>query len=136
MEQEKLHEAKLTLVQDKERFDKILSDSDKMAKNITKEVKERALEKSKLQKQIEELQIIITQKENKCKRYEDDLVLFKQSKHFLDVLAIQAGLKPFRPGGNDFDPETAETTKADQMVKANVRGGVTFMTEGKPVAAD
>jgi len=31
------------------------------------------------------------------KKIEDDLIIYKQQKHFLDVLAIQAGKKKYTP---------------------------------------
>jgi len=85
------------LQRDKENFDKLMNDSEKIAKTTADEVKAKTIEKQKLIKQIEELQAKITQKENKCKKHDDDLMVYKQNKQFLDILAIQAGKKKYEP---------------------------------------
>lgn len=53
MEQEKLDEARRCLQEDKEKFEKLLSDSDKLAKNIVEEVKQKAHVKNQLVKEAE-----------------------------------------------------------------------------------
>lgn len=50
MEQEKLEEAQKFLQEDKEKFDKLMNDGDKAAKNYAEQVKQKALEKQKLAK--------------------------------------------------------------------------------------
>lgn len=51
------------------------------------------MEKKRLAKQCDELIAKIASKENQIKKYDDDLNGHKINKHFLDILAIQAGKK-------------------------------------------
>ena len=44
-------------------------------------------------KNIDGLNNELTIKEGQIKKFDDDLVVFKQQKHFVDILAIQAGEK-------------------------------------------
>lgn len=88
MEQEKLDEAQKFLEEDKEKFDKLMNDTEKLKKSSLDEAKAKALEKQKLQKQIEDLNAKIIQKQGQLIKYDDDLALYKQQKKFLDVLAI------------------------------------------------
>lgn len=106
MEQEKLDEAQKFLQEDKEKFDKLMDDSDKVAKHTADEVKSKARERQDLIRQIEELQQKIAQKDNMAKKVEDDLVEYKKLKHFLDVLAIQAGKKKYNPKQNIYSSNT------------------------------
>lgn len=55
MEQEKLQEGEKMLTEDKERFDKMMNESEEAAKVIADEVKIRAKDKINLTTQIEEL---------------------------------------------------------------------------------
>lgn len=59
MEQEKLDEARKFLQEDKDKFNKMMADSQNGAKASADAVKEMTIEKKKLIKQIEELTLII-----------------------------------------------------------------------------
>ena len=96
MEQEKLDEGQKFLQEDKERFDKMMNDSEKDSRQKGEEVKRRAFEKMGLIKKIEELKASIVVTENQIKKDDDELQVYKERKHFLDVLAIQAGKKRYQ----------------------------------------
>ena len=64
MEQEKLDEGQKFLQEDKERFDKMMNDSEKDAKHKAEEVKRRGFEKMGLIKKIDELKAAIAVTEN------------------------------------------------------------------------
>ena len=81
------------LSEDKEKFNKMMADSQKAAKNTADRVKELGMEKKKLHKDMEDLISKIAQKENQIKKDDDELNGHKSNKHFLDILAIQAGKK-------------------------------------------
>lgn len=96
------------------------------------------MDKIKLTKEIEELQTEINHKEAMIKRFDDELQVSKGHKHFLDVLAIQAGLKAFTPSLKKFarhvDDDGGSTAHATGMVPTRqmTRGGDqgnTFMTQ-------
>ena len=55
MEQEKLDEAKKFLEEDKEKFEKLMNDSEKTAKKVIDEVEAKAKDKRDIIKRIEEL---------------------------------------------------------------------------------
>ena len=88
MEQEKLDEARRFLEEDREKFEKLMNDSDKMVKKIDGDVKGKVKEKTELAKEIDKYTLRIQQKDGAIKKFDDDLVQFKRNKHFLDILAI------------------------------------------------
>ena len=96
MEQEKLDEARRFLEEDREKFEKLMDDSDRMVKKIDGDVKSKVKEKKELTRDIEQFTIKIQVKDGTIKKIDDDLVLFKRNKHFMDILAIQAGLKKYQ----------------------------------------
>ena len=93
MEQEKLEESQKFLQEDQAKFQKLMEDSRNLAKNTETEVKQKAMEKQSLVKLFEEMGQAKQAVETQIKKYEDELMECKKHKHFLDVLAIQAGLK-------------------------------------------
>jgi len=88
MEQEKLDEARRFLEEDREKFEKLMNDSDKMVKKIDGDVKGKVKEKTELAKEIDKYTQRISAKDGAIKKFDDDLVQFKRNKHFLDILAI------------------------------------------------
>ena len=93
MEQEKIELARKGIEEDKERFQKIMDDSDKNYKRVREDVQKAGVLKTKLMKQIAELEFKIGSKDTMIKKVEDEFIQDKTNKHFLDILAIQAGLK-------------------------------------------
>ena len=73
MEQEKLDEGQKFLQEDKERFDKMMKDSEKDATDKALQVKNMAQEKVKLIKKTEDLKAAIAVKENQIKKDDDEL---------------------------------------------------------------
>ena len=53
MEQEKLDEARRFLEEDREKFEKLMNDSDKMVKKVDGDVKDKVKEKTALAKEID-----------------------------------------------------------------------------------
>jgi len=53
------------------------------------------MEKNKLMQEIDKVQNEINAVESNCKKIEDDLIVCKHHKKFLDILAIQANLKKY-----------------------------------------
>jgi hypothetical protein len=74
MEQEKIDLARKQLEEDKEKFEKMMNDSEKNVKRTIDEVKQAGIVKNKLMKQIEDLNIKINGKEGNIKRVEEELV--------------------------------------------------------------
>ena len=74
-----------------------MDDSDKRSKDVADDVKTKAYEKQGLIKEVEKLQNEIAQKDGLVKKCGEDLVVYKAQKHFLDILAMQAGLKRYNP---------------------------------------
>ena len=97
MEQEKIEIEKQNLEEVKEKFEKTVKDDEEAQKNLVKSVREKIQEKKSLAKRIEELNNKISAKDTQIKKHEDDLIEYREHKHFLDVLAIQAGKKKFKP---------------------------------------
>ena len=125
MEQEKIDLARKQLEEDKEKFEKMMNDSEKNVKRTIDEVKQAGIDKSKLMKQIEDLNIKINGKEGNIKRVEEELVQFKINKHFLDVLAIQANKKQYNPLGSTSQP----TEKPEKGLE---KKDTTFLTNVSP----
>lgn len=59
MEQEKLDEARRFLEEDREKFEKLMNDSDKMVKKIDGDVKGKVKEKNELAKEIDKYTVRI-----------------------------------------------------------------------------
>lgn len=97
METEKLEVSYKFLREDKEKFEKLMNDGEKAAKNVAEQVKQKTSEKNKLIQEIEKVQADINAVEANVKKIEDDLTVSKQHKKFLDILAIQANLKDYKP---------------------------------------
>ena len=93
MEQEKIEIARKGIEEDREKFEKIMNDSEKNVKITCEEVKNAHNEKLRLSRKIEELNNQINKRDITIQKMDDDLVNYKQNKHFLDILAIEAGLK-------------------------------------------
>ena len=74
MEQEKLDEARRFLEEDKEKFEKLMNDSDKMVKQVDGEVKRKLKEKAELSREIDRYSQEIAQKDGATKKFDDDLV--------------------------------------------------------------
>ena len=88
METEKLEVSYKFLREDKEKFEKLMNDGEKAAKNVAEQVKQKTSEKNKLIQDIEKVQADINAVEAQVKKIEDDLTVSKQHKKFLDILAI------------------------------------------------
>ena len=67
---------------------KLMNDGEKAAKNVAEQVKQKTLDKNKLIQEIEKVQAEINAVDTSCKKIEDDLIVSKQHKKFLDILAI------------------------------------------------
>lgn len=93
MEQEKIDLARKQLEEDREKFEKMMNDSEKNVKKTEEEVKAAINLKMKLIKKVEELNNKIGLKDGTIKKVEEDLVDCKINKHFLDILSMQAGKK-------------------------------------------
>lgn len=129
MEQEKLEEAKAELVKSKERFQATLNESEQHAKKLVNEVREKTNTKLQLMKRIEELNLKMNQKDNLIKKYDDDLVECREHKHFLDILAIQAGKKKFQHNtAGQKRPASKPPTAGDGKKASQQAADGTFMT--------
>lgn len=97
MEQEKLDEAKKFLQEDNVKFEQLANDNEREAKKAGEAVTKKSDDKKELANKITELAAEEVQKDTQIKKYEDDLVIYKEHKKFLDILAIQANRKPYNP---------------------------------------
>ena len=88
MEQEKLDEAKKFLQEDNVKFEQLANDNEREAKKAGAAVTKKSEEKRALMKEIADLEAEEIQKDTQIKKYEDDLVIYKEHKKFLDILAI------------------------------------------------
>jgi|TARA_B110000285_G_C15124989_1_gene619577 hypothetical protein len=88
MEQEKLDEAKKFLQEDNVKFEQLANDNEREAKKAGAAVTKKSEEKKALMKEIADLEAEEIQKDTQIKKYEDDLVIYKEHKKFLDILAI------------------------------------------------
>ncbi len=66
----------------------MMAESQNFGKSTAEQVRKAALEKLRLNKEIENLEIELSQKDAGIKRFDDELVVMKGHKRFLDVLAI------------------------------------------------
>ena len=80
-----------------------MDDSNRQAKETEKEVKKKGQEKAALIKELEDMTQKKQQMETQIKKNVDELNECKYHKHFLDILAIQAGLKKFVPNSMKID---------------------------------
>ena len=88
MEQEKLDEAKKFLREDDVKFEQLASDNEREAKKAGEAVTKKSEDKKELMKEIAELEAAEVLADTSIKKYEDDLVIYKEHKKFLDILAI------------------------------------------------
>lgn len=88
MEQEKLDEAKKFLQEDNVKFEQLANDNEREAKKAGEAVTKKSDDKKELANKITELAAEEVQKDTQIKKYEDDLVKYKEHKKFLDILAI------------------------------------------------
>jgi len=88
MEQEKLDEAKKFLQEDNVKFEQLANDNEREAKKAGEAVTKKSDDKKELANKITELAAEEVQKDTQIKKYEDDLVIYKEHKKFLDILAI------------------------------------------------
>jgi len=77
-------------------FHKIMNDSQRHDKKIQEDLKAKVRHKIKLDKIIDGLNNQISLVDNKMHKVEEELQSHKSTKQFLDILAIEAGLKKFR----------------------------------------
>lgn len=75
----------------------MIKDDEEVMKNLVTTVKQKINESKANSKKIEMLQSKINQMEALINKFNDDLVEYKEHKHFLDVMAIQAGKKKYNP---------------------------------------
>ena len=93
MEKEKLEQAKKTFAEDSEKFKKYQTDLSQTTKDVQQEYEKAVAEKNSRVAEIKKIDAKIIQKDMEIKRVEDNLLLCKQRKAFLDELAISAGKK-------------------------------------------
>lgn len=93
MEKEKLEEAKKTFDEDRDKFQKYMEDLNRKAEETAAEVQRLTNEKNEKMDRIQNLQLKIQKKKSKIKQHEEKLVVCKQHKAFLDMLAVSAGKK-------------------------------------------
>ena len=97
MAQEKLEVEKNETQMILQEFKQNEMDDKTEADRINKELRNQRNTKKALVAQIEQLNNDILKVETRIKKHDDDLVEYKQHKHFLDVVAIQAKRKTARP---------------------------------------
>ena len=128
MEQEKLDEAKKFLQEDNVKFEQLANDNEREAKKAGAAVTKKSEEKKALMKEIADLEAEEIQKDTQIKKYEDDLVIYKEHKKFLDILAIQANRKPYQP--RQKGEERQECMEDDLRKQGKqAQGADTFMTQ-------
>jgi len=105
-------------------------DSDKLVKDVVNQVREHTNSKKDLAKRIDDLNNKIGQRDTRLKKCDDDLVEYRQNKHFLDVLAIQAGKKLYNPKAQTapvVEEEVPGTSKSSGK-RAPTAAESTFLT--------
>lgn len=136
MEQDKVKQAQRYLKEQREECEKMMFEHQNHHKSCQDVVRKAVQAKGKLIKEAEELEHKIAAKETEIKRLNDDLVTFKSHKRFLDILAIQAGLKPYTPKmilhSNESSTRLAENAstahQTGAMATQQKGGGDTFLT--------
>jgi len=88
MEQEKLDEAKKFLQEDNVKFEQLANENEREAKKAGEAVTKKSDDKKALMKKIAELELLEIAKDTMIKKHEDDLIMYKEHKKFLDILAI------------------------------------------------
>ena len=88
MEQEKLAEAKNILEEDNAKMRKLMKDAEEEMEHVQTKVKEKISDKQKLTKEIEKISNEIFSKDGLIKKNIDDLEVFKNYKHFLDIMSM------------------------------------------------
>lgn len=119
MEQEKLAEAQRFLQEDSDKFEKQIMDEDEKTKDQAQELKKKMQQKQYLNKEIESYHGQLNLLDNKIKKHEDDLIVYKQLKRFLDVLAIQAGKKKYQMVRNDTEKPGLSVMSNSQSAATN-----------------
>mmetsp|Transcript_669 Transcript_669/g.718 ORF Transcript_669/g.718 Transcript_669/m.718 type:complete len:117 (-) Transcript_669:804-1154(-) len=93
MEKEKLEEAKKTFEEDQDKFKKFMSELNERTEKSSNDVKELMTEKANRIKDIVVIEQEIAQNKSDVKKIEESLIMYKQHKKFLDIVAISAGRK-------------------------------------------
>lgn len=93
-----------------------------------KQLQDATRKKNECQKEIDELHMEICQIDTRIKKYEDDLIIEKGHKKFLDILSIQAGIKPYTPMVAKDD--AASAILRDDESHAMHAGSTTIGTRG------
>lgn len=109
----------------KQEFDKEEQRQKTESDKTTKKLREARNRKKQLIKQIEQLNIDISKEDTQIKKCEDELIESRTHKHFLDVLAIRAEKKEYRPKKKPTEQEKEEIAKQKEAQKDE---GGTFMT--------
>ena len=119
MEREKLEEAKKTFEEDRDKFQKYMDDLTRKAEETALEVQKLTNEKNERISTQNNLLMDIQATRSEIKRLEEQLVVHKQRKRFLDTLAVSAGRKQEnkveekrqRTESNKFTPGVAAKAK-------------------------
>ena len=88
MEEDKLKEAKNTFNEDKSKFEKYMNDLQEKATQTQEQVKGLLVEKDERIREANQKMGEIQQKKNEMKKIEEDLMVYRQQKEFLDGLAV------------------------------------------------
>jgi S-adenosylmethionine synthetase len=73
-----------------------------MVDNLISNVRDKVKEKRHLNEIIEELNLKILREDAKIKKNDDDLIECKEHKNFVDIIAICAGKKAYKPLKKNF----------------------------------
>ena len=74
----------------------MMKEAEQQTEDLQKEVKQKIDRKQKLTKQIDDINNDIFAKDGAIKKHMDDLEIYKNYKHFLDIMSMQAGLKKYQ----------------------------------------
>lgn len=129
MEKEKLEQAKKTFAEDSDKFHKYKKDLRDTTKDVQQQHERAVAEKNLKLAEIKSIEADIASQEMEIKRVEDNLLLCKQRKAFLDELAISAGKKSKEPSGQvkPGKPSQSSLSKGPKATKKETGGGF-FMT--------
>lgn len=97
MEKEKLEQAKKTFAEDSDKFHKYKKDLRDTTKDVQQEYEKAVAEKNQRVAEIKRLESEIVSIDLDIKRVEDNLVVYKERKGLLDLMAINAGKKSQNP---------------------------------------
>lgn len=126
MEKEKLEDAKKTFEEDRDKFKKYMHDLNQKAVETAAEVTEHTNIKNDLIAKMSQLQAAIQKKKSKIKKIDEELIVFKKHKGFLDRLAINAK-KKIPKEKKPVVQQKKTDSKQKLSIKENV--GNTFMTQ-------